>query len=155
VILGSAANQDGASSGLTAPNGPSQEAVFRDALANAGVSPAEVGFVETHGTGTTLGDPIELQALGSVFMDGHSPDKPLYLGAVKTNIGHLESAAGIAGLIKLVLTIKHRTIPPNLHFTRPNPHVDWEALPLQVPIRPIPWQAEGRLVGGVSSFGFS
>ncbi len=155
VILGSAANQDGASSGLTAPNGPSQEAVFRDALANAGVSPAEVGFVETHGTGTTLGDPIELQALGSVFKDGHSPDKPLYLGAVKTNIGHLESAAGIAGLIKLVLTIKHRTIPPNLHFTRPNPHVDWEALPLQVPIRPIPWQAEGRLVGGVSSFGFS
>ena len=155
VILGSAANQDGASSGLTAPNGPSQEQVFRDALANAGVSPGEVGFIETHGTGTSLGDPIELQALGNVFAEGRNPGNPLFIGAVKTNIGHLESAAGVAGLIKLVLALKHRTIPPNLHFEIPNPHVDWQRLPLKVPTYPIPWESKARRVGGTSSFGFS
>ena len=155
VILGSATNQDGASSGLTAPNGPSQEQVFRDALANAGVSPGEVGFIETHGTGTSLGDPIELQALGNVFAEGRNPGNPLFIGAVKTNIGHLESAAGVAGLIKLVLALKHRTIPPNLHFEIPNPHVDWQHLHLKVPTYPIPWESKARRVGGTSSFGFS
>ena len=155
VILGSAANQDGASSGLTAPNGPSQEQVLRDALANAGVSPGEVGFVETHGTGTSLGDPIELQALGNVFAEGHNTDNPLFVGAVKTNIGHLELAAGIAGLIKLVLALKNRIIPPNLHFENPNPHVDWQRLPMKVPTQPVPWESRTRRVGGTSSFGFS
>ncbi len=155
VILGSAVNQDGASSGLTAPNGPAQEQVFRDALLNAGISPGEVDFVEAHGTGTSLGDPIELQALGNVFAEGHSPDNPLFIGAVKTNLGHLESAAGVAGMIKLVLAIKHRAIPPNLHFEQPSPHVNWKNLPLKVPIRLTPWEKTTRRVGGVSSFGFS
>ena len=129
--------------------------MFRDALANAGVSPGEVGFIETHGTGTSLGDPIELQALGNVFGEGHNPGYPLFIGAVKTNIGHLESAAGVAGLIKLVLALKHRTIPPNLHFEIPNSHVDWQRLPLKVPTYPIPWESKARRVGGTSSFGFS
>ncbi len=116
VILGSAVNQDGASSGLTAPNGPSQEAVIRDALANAGIRPADVGYVETHGTGTSLGDPIEVQALAAVLGKERNADKPLAIGSVKTNIGHLESAAGIAGFMKLVLSIQHQEIPPHLHF---------------------------------------
>ncbi|RIK32671.1 MAG: beta-ketoacyl synthase [Anaerolineae bacterium] len=155
VILGSAVNQDGASSTLTAPNGPSQEAVVRAALANAGIKPHEVGFIEAHGTGTSLGDPIEVQALGAVLGEGRSPDKPLVIGSVKTNIGHLESAAGVAGFIKLVLALTHREIPPHLHFQTPNPLIPWESLPVTVPTRLMPWQADGRLVGGVSSFGFS
>jgi acyl transferase domain-containing protein/NADPH:quinone reductase-like Zn-dependent oxidoreductase/NAD(P)-dependent dehydrogenase (short-subunit alcohol dehydrogenase family) len=153
LIRGSAVNQDGPSSSLTAPNGPAQEAVIRSALSFAGVAPHEVGFVEAHGTGTQLGDPLEIKALGAVFGDR---DQPLVVGSVKTNIGHLEAAAGISGLIKVILSLQHRTIPSHLHFSTPSPHIPWRDLPFVVPREPIPWQPiNGRRIGGVSSFGFS
>jgi acyl transferase domain-containing protein/NADPH:quinone reductase-like Zn-dependent oxidoreductase/SAM-dependent methyltransferase len=155
LILGSAVDQDGASSGLTAPNGPSQELVVRQALQNAGLEPAEVSYIEAHGTGTSLGDPIEAQALGNVFQESHSRDNPLWMGSVKTNLGHLESAAGIAGLIKVILALKHGEIPASLHFETPNPHIPWERLPVRVPTSRMPWKPNGRRVAGVSSFGFS
>ena len=152
VIRGSAVNQDGRSNGLTAPNGPSQEAVVRRALEVAGVDPADVGYVEAHGTGTPLGDPIELRALGRVLGPGRRPDCPLVVGSVKTNIGHLEAAAGIAGLIKAVLAVHHGRIPAHLNFTDPNPHVPWDELPVVIPTEAMAWP--GRRVAGVSSFGF-
>lgn len=156
VIRGSAINQDGRSNGLTAPNGPSQEAVIREALANAGVEPHQVTYVETHGTGTSLGDPIEAQALGAALGRGRAADKPLAIGSVKTNIGHLESAAGVAGLIKLVLTLQHGEIPPHLHLHELNPYIPWADLPLTIPTRRTEWTVEnGSRIGGVSSFGFS
>jgi len=156
VVRGSAANQDGPSSGLTAPNGPSQVAVIRDALAQAGVQPAEVGYVEAHGTGTSLGDPIELQALGAVFGQDRPKDSPLIVGSLKTNVGHLEAAAGVAGLIKLVLSLQHREIPRHLHFQKPSPHIPWDRLAVKVPATAMPWAAiNGRRIGGTSSFGFS
>lgn len=156
VIRGSALNQDGRSGGLTAPNGPAQEAVLRAALAAAGVEPREVGYVETHGTGTPLGDPIEVGALGSVFTKDRDPAQPLAIGSVKTNLGHLEAAAGIAGLIKVVLMLGRREIPPHLHYVKPSPHIDWAGLPITVPTRVVPWGTAGaRLIAGVSSFGFS
>lgn len=156
VIRGAAINQDGRSNGLTAPNGPSQEAVIRDALANAGIQPADVSYVETHGTGTSLGDPIEVQALGAAFSEGRPADQPLAIGSVKTNIGHLESAAGVAGLMKLVLALQHGEIPPHLHLRELNPYIPWADLPVVVPTQRTPWQAaSGRRIGGISSFGFS
>jgi acyl transferase domain-containing protein/acyl carrier protein len=156
LIRGSAVNQDGPSSGLTAPNGPAQEAVIREALVRAGLKPKEVGFIEAHGTGTQLGDPLEVRALGAVFGADRDAARPLLLGSVKTNIGHLESAAGVASLVKLVLALCHRTIPPHLHFRTPSPHIPWSELPLQVPTAATPWEPiEGRRIGGVSSFGFS
>ena len=156
VIRGSAVNQDGRSNGLTAPNGPSQVAVVRAALADAGVEPAAVGYVETHGTGTALGDPIEVQALGAALGPGRDPSQRLLIGSAKANIGHLESAAGIAGLIKLVLTLQHGEVSPLVHFEEPNPHIAWGQLPIDVPTAPTPWPArDDRRIGGVSSFGFS
>ncbi|HVY83308.1 MAG TPA: type I polyketide synthase, partial [Steroidobacteraceae bacterium] len=155
VIRGSAANQDGRSSGITAPNGPSQEAVIRDALAMAGLRPADIGYVEAHGTGTSLGDPIEIQALGAALGEGRAADAPLLVGSVKTNIGHLESAAGVAGLMKVVLSLRHRTIPPHLHLRERNPHVDWSRLNVAIPTSLTPWPAHARALAGVSSFGFS
>ena len=153
LIRGSAVNQDGPSSSLTAPNGPAQEEVIRAALTFAGIRPHEVGFIEAHGTGTQLGDPLEVKALGAVFGDR---DQPLIVGSVKTNIGHLEAAAGISGLIKIILSLQHRVIPPHLHFKVPSPHIAWQDLPFVVPRQPIPWQPiNGRRIGGVSSFGFS
>ncbi|WP_238845871.1 type I polyketide synthase [Nostoc edaphicum] len=154
VIKGSAVNQDGHSSGLTVPNGPSQQAVIRQALANSTVEPADITYIEAHGTGTTLGDPIEVGALGAVFGDNHTRDRPLLIGSLKTNIGHLEAAAGIAGLIKVVLALKYGEIPPHLHFEQPNPHIAWEQLPVTVPTTCIPWNS-GKRLAGVSSFGFS
>ncbi|MGZ9226514.1 MAG: type I polyketide synthase, partial [Anaerolineales bacterium] len=138
VIRGSAMNQDGRSNGITAPNGPSQEAVIQAALADAQVRSDEVGYVETHGTGTSLGDPIEVQALGNVLGAGHSADDPLMIGSVKTNLGHLESAAGVAGLIKLVLALHHQEIPPHLHLHEPNPHIAWKNYPLVIPTKRTP-----------------
>jgi microcystin synthetase protein McyG len=156
IIAGTAINQDGRSNGLTAPHGPAQEAVIRAALKNAGVEPSDVGFVETHGTGTSLGDPIEVQALAAVFGEGRHPENPLAIGSLKTNIGHLESAAGVAGLIKAILVLQHQEIPPHLHFRKPNPHLNWEDLPLVVPTKCTPWIAlNGKRIAGVSSFGFS
>jgi malonyl CoA-acyl carrier protein transacylase len=155
VIRGSAANQDGRSSGITAPNGPSQEAVIRDALTMAGLRPADMGYVEAHGTGTSLGDPIEIQALHAALGSDRAPDAPLLVGSVKTNIGHLESAAGVAGLMKVVLSLGHRMIPPHLHLRERNTHVDWARLNVAIPTALTPWPAYARPVAGVSSLGFS
>jgi acyl transferase domain-containing protein len=154
VIRGSAVNQDGRSGGLTAPNGPAQESVIRAALANAGVEAQAVSYVETHGTGTALGDPIEAGALGAVFKNQR--DAPLLIGSVKTNLGHLEAAAGMAGLIKVVESLQRQSIPPNLHFHRGNPLIDWKGLNLAVPTQALPWKPiAGRRIAGVSAFGFS
>jgi microcystin synthetase protein McyG len=156
LIRGSAVNHDGRSSGLTAPNGPAQAAVIRRALAAGGVAPAAVQYVEAHGTGTPLGDPIEVQALASVLGEGRKSERPLIIGSVKTNLGHLEAAAGIAGLIKTVLALEHGEIPPHLHLETPNPHIAWSEIPVVVPMARTHWPtAEGRRVAGVSSFGFS
>ena len=153
VIRGTAINQDGRSNGLTAPNGPSQVSVIRAALADAGLEPAEVSYVETHGTGTSLGDPIEAQALGAAYGAGHSKNNPLMIGSVKTNMGHLESAAGVAGLIKLILAVQHGEIPPHLHLKELSPHIPWEDLPITIPTTRTAWS--GRRIGAISSFGFS
>jgi myxalamid-type polyketide synthase MxaC len=156
VIRGSAVNQDGRSSGLTAPSGPAQEAVIRTALMRAGIDPCNVAYVEAHGTGTALGDPIEIQALASALCEGREGSRPLLVGSVKTNMGHLEAAAGVAGLLKAVLAVQHGEIPPHLHFHEPNPHISWEELPVRVPIERTPWPASySTRVAGVSSFGFS
>jgi acyl transferase domain-containing protein/NADPH:quinone reductase-like Zn-dependent oxidoreductase/NAD(P)-dependent dehydrogenase (short-subunit alcohol dehydrogenase family) len=156
VIRGSAVNQDGPSSGLTAPNGPAQEAVIREALARAGVNPRDVGFIEAHGTGTQLGDPLEVAALGSVFGPDRDPAQPLLIGSVKTNVGHLEAAAGVTGLIKLVLSLRARALPAHLHFRAPSPHIAWKDWAVRVPTALTPWAPiDGRRIAGVSSFGFS
>lgn len=156
VVRGSAVNQDGRSGGLTAPNGPAQEAVIRAALEAAGVEPTSIGYLEAHGTGTPLGDPIEVGAIGAVLGAGRDRAHPLPIGSVKTNCGHLETAAGIAGVIKVVLALQRREIPPHLHFRSGNPHIDWDRLPVTVPTAVMPWEAiGGRRLAGVSSFGFS
>lgn len=156
LIRGSAINQDGPSSGLTAPNGPSQTAVIRDALTNGGVRPEEVSYVETHGTGTSLGDPIEVQALGAAYCENRPPDRPLLIGALKSNIGHLEGAAGVAGLIKLVLALQHGEIPPSLHVKKPNPFIPWEDLAVKVTTQLSSWDlADKTRLAGLSAFGFS
>jgi malonyl CoA-acyl carrier protein transacylase/thioesterase domain-containing protein len=156
LIRGSAVNHDGRSSGLTVPNRSSQQAVIRQALKNAKLAANEVSYVEAHGTGTPLGDPIEVRALGTVLAEGRSPSQPLLIGSVKTNIGHLEAAAGVAGLIKVVLSLQHQQIPPHLHFQQPNPHINWDELPVKVPTQTVPWQTiNNTRIAGVSSFGFS
>ena len=155
VIRGTSVNQDGASSGLTAPNGPAQEAVIRGALADANLAPDRVTYVEAHGTGTPLGDPIEIQALASVLGTARPADRPVVVGTVKANIGHTEAAAGMAGLIKAVLCLQHREIPPHLHLTEPNPFIPWQTIPVRVPRELMPWPEGAPLVAGVSSFGFS
>jgi acyl transferase domain-containing protein/SAM-dependent methyltransferase len=156
VIRGSSVNQDGASSSLTAPNGPAQEAVLRDALARAGVAARDVSYVEAHGTGTELGDPIEVRALASVFGDDRDAAHPLAIGSVKTNLGHLEAAAGVAGVLKVVLALQARTIPKHLHFEAPSPHIPWADLPVVVPTAATPWPPlNGKRIAGVSAFGFS
>jgi acyl transferase domain-containing protein/acyl carrier protein len=156
VIRGSAVNQDGASSGLTVPNGGAQQRLIAATLARAGVEGSDVDYLEAHGTGTSLGDPIEVQAAAAVYGAGRDPNRPLLIGSAKTNIGHLESAAGIAGLIKVVLSLQHEVLPRNLHFENPSPNIPWDSLPVRVVDKAIPWQADGRLRrAGTSSFGFS
>ncbi|MFY9983858.1 MAG: type I polyketide synthase [Chthoniobacterales bacterium] len=156
VIRGSAVNQDGRSGGLTAPNGPAQEAVIREALVAADVVPHEVSYLEAHGTGTSLGDPIEVRAACAVLCKDRSPDQPLAIGSIKTNIGHLEAAAGIAGLLKVILAFQHKLIPANLHLKKKNPYIDWDRWPIVIPTALTPWNpANGRRIAGVSSFGFS
>ena len=157
VIRGAAVNQNGAGAGPTVPNGPAQERVIEQALSQAGVSPADVDYLEAHGAGSELGDPIEVQAAAAVYGAGRAKDRPLLVGSVKTNIGHLESAAGVAGLIKVVLAMRHGQIPKHLHFQNPNPHVDWDRLPLRVASEATDWPREpGRPpLAGVSAFGIS
>ncbi|MCP4397915.1 MAG: SDR family NAD(P)-dependent oxidoreductase [bacterium] len=156
VVRGSAVNQDGLSGGFTVPNGSAQQNLIRQALLDADLSPADVDYVEAHGTGTPLGDPIEIRALGTVLSEGRSPEQPLWIGSVKTNIGHLESAAGMASLIKLVLSLQNKEIPPHLNFTDPNPDIPWDAFPLKVPTSPTPWRnGQGKRIAGASGFGAS
>ena len=157
IIRGSALNQDGASQGLTVPNGAAQERVIRAALERAGVEPSDIDYLETHGTGTEVGDPIEINATAAAYARGRGADRPLLIGSVKTNIGHLESAAGVAGLIKTVLAMNRGVIPKHLHFHNPNPEMDWERLPLQVTSASTPWPApvERPPLAGVSGFGWS
>lgn len=156
VILGSAMNHDGRASGLTVPNGPAQQAVIRQALKASRVNPSDISYVEAHGTGTALGDPIELGALGEVLAADHSSNFPLFLGSVKTNIGHLEAAAGIASVIKTTLALQKKHLPAHLHLTNPNPHINWEQLPFQVPTETTPWEAQDTpRTAGTSAFGFS
>jgi acyl transferase domain-containing protein/acyl carrier protein len=156
VVRGSAVNHDGASSGLTVPNGLAQEKLINQALKNAKVAPEQISYVETHGTGTSLGDPIEVRALGSVLCQGRSPEQPLLIGSVKTQLGHLESAAGVASLMKVVLALQHAEIPPHLHLQQPSPHIPWDKLSVAVPTKPTQWpKSTGRRLAGVSSFGMS
>ena len=156
VVRGSAVNQDGASAGLTVPSGPAQERVIAEALSRAGLEPSEVDYLEAHGTGTELGDPVEAHAAAAAYGRGRAPERPLLIGSVKTNVGHLEAAAGVAGLVKVVLSMHHGVIPRHLHYETPSPRMDWERLPLRVTSEAAPWPESGRPVrAGVSSFGFS
>ncbi|WP_036801169.1 type I polyketide synthase [Pleurocapsa sp. PCC 7319] len=155
VIKGSAINQDGKSNGLTAPNGLAQQAVIRQALANANLTAAEISYIESHGTGTSLGDPIEVNSLKAILDQESDQSQSCYLGSLKTNIGHLEAAAGIAGLIKTVLCLEHQAIPPNLHFKQLNPLIDLSDSGISIPNQLQPWQTlDKNKYAGVSSFGF-
>ncbi len=156
VIRGSAVNQDGKSSGLTVPNGRAQQAVLQRALANAGLSPNDIDYVEAHGTGTSLGDPIEVEALGAVLGRERSPGRPLMMGSVKTNLGHLESASGVASLIKIILAMVHDQVPAHLHLESRSPRIPWPQFPIVIPDKLTPWPKGSQpRRAGVSAFGFS
>lgn len=160
VVRGSAVNHDGPGSGLTVPSAAAQVEVIRQALQNADAAPHEIDYVEAHGTGTAIGDPIELEGLAEALCEDRSPEDPLLVGSVKTNVGHLEAAAGMAGLMKIVLAMQHGEIPGHLHFQTPNPRFDWDGSPIKVAAERRPWQAgpnstDGAVLAGLSSFGMS
>ncbi|MEZ5504522.1 MAG: ketoacyl-synthetase C-terminal extension domain-containing protein [Gammaproteobacteria bacterium] len=156
VIKGSAVNQDGRSSSLTAPNGPQQQAVIRAALANAGLKADDVDWIETHGTATPLGDPIEVQSLEAVYCAQRSSENPLIISSVKTNVGHLESAAGVSSIMKAALSLQHGVIPQHLHFQKFNPHIAVDASKFFIPTEKMEWKSgERKRRVGISSFGFS
>lgn len=156
VVRGSAVNQDGRSISQVAPNGRAQEKVIQKALSESQVKPGEISFMETHGTGTLLGDPIELNAIKNQYCQNRDPSNPLYLGAVKTNMGHLEAVAGLAGLIKVVLCLNEKKIPPNLHVKKLTPHFDWKNTSVVVPTALTDWKtSQKKLIAAVSSFGVS
>jgi acyl transferase domain-containing protein len=155
VIIGTALNQDGHTNGISLPSPEAQARLVRDACLDAGIEPSRIGFVEAHGTGTAVGDPIEAHALAEALCGGRPENSPLLIGSVKTNLGHLETAAGIAGLVKAVLVLKHRQVPANLHFATPNPNIDFRGLKLRVnsTLEPFP-ETDGPRLVGVNSFGF-
>ncbi len=156
VIRGAAANHDGRSNGLTVPNPAAQRSVIEAALRDGRLDPSAISYIEAHGTATQLGDPIEMSALVDVLCRDRPADDPLVVGSVKTNIGHLETAAGVTGLMKAVLALQHREIPPHLHFENPTPHVDWDSIPVKVPTASMPWELDGRpRIAGISAFGLS
>lgn len=158
VIKGSAMNHDGASNGLTAPNGRAQEKVIRAALRDAGLAPGDIDYVEAHGTGTALGDPVEVMALAAAYGHGRGAEHPLWVGSVKTNVAHLEAAAGMASLCKVVAALQHGTLPPTLHLTQPNPMIPWDRVPVRVVDRVMPWPAgspDRPRRAGLSAFGMS
>ncbi|MBP0013905.1 MAG: SDR family NAD(P)-dependent oxidoreductase [Roseofilum sp. SBFL] len=154
LIRGSAVNHDGPSSGMTVPNKMAQKQVIQQALSNAKLEAHQISYLEAHGTGTSLGDPIEIEALAEVYGKNRPADDPLIVGSVKTNIGHLEAAAGVSSLMKVILALQHQEIPPHLHLKEPNPHVDWDKLPIKIPTSLMLWSDEGKpRIAGVSSFG--
>jgi acyl transferase domain-containing protein len=155
VILGTSINQDGHTNGISLPSAEAQTRLVQDACKDAGITPEQIGFVEAHGTGTAVGDPIEAHALAEALCRNRSAASPLPIGSIKTNLGHLETAAGLAGLLKAMLVVKKGQIPPSLHFRNPNPHIDFERLRLRVPttLEPFP-HTTGERIAGVNSFGF-
>ncbi|MXX89418.1 MAG: SDR family NAD(P)-dependent oxidoreductase [Boseongicola sp. SB0665_bin_10] len=157
VVQGSAVNQNGAAAALTVPNGTAQERLYEEALAQAGIAPRDLDYLEVHGTGSELGDPIEVRAASAVYGRERDAERPLLLGTVKTNIGHLEAAAGVAGLIKVLLSMRHGVIPKHLHFRNPNPHIDWDELPVQVTAQETAWPPapHRQPTAGISAFGIS
>ena len=155
IIRGSAVGHNGFSSGLTAPNPKAQEKVIRQALENAGVEATQVGYLEAHGTGTELGDPIEVAAASAAYCENRTRENPLLIGSVKTNIGHLEAAAGMAGLIKVLLAMQNDSIPGQMNFETPNPHIPWNEIPVKVLTQPTNWPNKQRRIAGVSAFGMS
>ncbi|MGN7610528.1 type I polyketide synthase [Magnetococcales bacterium HHB-1] len=157
LIRGSATNQDGPSGGLTVPSGPSQESVVRQALKRGRIDPGDVTYIEAHGTGTPLGDPIEIGALNKVFNRHRSQKSPLWVGSAKTNIGHLEASAGVAGVMKIILALQHKTIPKHLHFKNPNELIPWDEIPIRIPSSQQPWITPDNRprTAGINAFGFS